>query len=114
MLTSKSDEVVLHLFNNMTDNQKFDDQSENGRLAGAVHSVVTRSNCSVRGLDSILSDHQDLAYEGIHVGYNPGHLSSYKIYAPKLNVLITTVDVTFQEYNENIKPYEQIIDMASY
>ena len=42
-----------------------------------------------------LSDHQDVAYEGILVGYSPGHLLSYKIYVPKLNLLIITAYVTF-------------------
>jgi hypothetical protein len=52
------------------------------------------------------SDHKNVAYEGILVGYSAEHLLSYKIYVPNLNYLIITGDVTFQEYDSDGQPYE--------
>jgi len=49
-----------------------------------------------------------VAYEGILVGYSGDHLLSYKVYVPKLNMLIITSDVIFQEHDEDGQPYNNI------
>ena len=54
------------------------------------------------------SDHQGVAYEGILVGYSDDHFLSYKIYVSKLNLLIITADVIFQEFDKHGKPYDQM------
>ena len=53
------------------------------------------------------SDHQDVAYDGILVGYSDDHILSYKIYVPGLNLLLITADVTFQECDTDGNPYDQ-------
>ena len=53
------------------------------------------------------SDHQDVANEGILVGYSNDHLLSCKIYVSKLNLLLITADVAFQEFDKDGKPYDK-------